>query len=203
MGKIKSLFLDIGGVLMTNGWDHRSRKAAVEKFGLDFDEFEVKHRQFNPLLEKDEISLEEYIKCVVFWKERSFTPEQFRDFMFEQSKPHPEVINYFKELKKTYSLRVTIISNESRALTLYRLKLADLTSLADDFFVSCFVHLQKPDPRIFKQASEVTQTPFDRVFYIDDRVEFIEKAAAIGISGLAHVTLDQTKQQLNALLEKR
>lgn len=203
MAKIKSLFLDIGGVLMTNGWDHRSRKAAVEKFGLSFEEFEVKHAQYNPLLEKDEISLEEYIKCVVFWEERPFTPEQFRDFMYEQSKPHLEVINYFKDLKKTYSLRVSIVSNESRALTAYRIKLADLTSLADDFFVSCFVHLQKPDPRIFKLASEVTQTPYDRVFYIDDRAELIEKAAAIGLSGLAHVSLEQTKQHLNALLEKR
>ena len=35
---ITTLFLDIGGVLLTNGWDNNIRKNAADKFGLNFEE---------------------------------------------------------------------------------------------------------------------------------------------------------------------
>jgi hypothetical protein len=31
---ITTLFIDIGGVLLTNGWDHLSRKLAAKKLGM-------------------------------------------------------------------------------------------------------------------------------------------------------------------------
>jgi hypothetical protein len=37
---ITCLFLDIGGVLLTDGWDHEARKAAADRFNLDLKEME-------------------------------------------------------------------------------------------------------------------------------------------------------------------
>jgi hypothetical protein len=40
---ITTFLLDIGGVLLTNGWGHESRNLAAEKFNLDIPEMEVRH----------------------------------------------------------------------------------------------------------------------------------------------------------------
>ena len=44
MAKVKVLFWDNGGVILTNGWDRRSRRKAVEKFDLDWADFEDRRR---------------------------------------------------------------------------------------------------------------------------------------------------------------
>ena len=140
--KITTLFLDVGGVLMTNGWDHQFRQAAAQKFGLEWDKFEKLHEQYNAQLETDAISLDEYLKKVVFWKKRDFTVQQFKEFIFAHSKPFPEMLELFTQLKKQYSLKIALVSNEGKELTLYRIQQAHLKELAEYFFFSCFVHLQ-------------------------------------------------------------
>ena len=34
--KIKVVFMDIGGVFLTNGWDHESREKAAKVFDFDY-----------------------------------------------------------------------------------------------------------------------------------------------------------------------
>jgi len=38
------LFVDVGGVLLTDGWDHHARRRAAAKFKLDWGEMEERHR---------------------------------------------------------------------------------------------------------------------------------------------------------------
>jgi hypothetical protein len=40
---ITTLFLDIGDVLLTDGWDHQARKRAATNFKLAFAEMEERH----------------------------------------------------------------------------------------------------------------------------------------------------------------
>lgn len=200
MSKISTLFLDIGGVLMTNGWDRFMREKAALSFDLDLVELEKKHHQFFDIYETGKSSLEDYLKEVVFWTERSFSMESFKKFIFAQSKPYPDMIAFFTQIKKDYQIRIAAISNEGRELAEYRIKKAHLTSFIDDFFISSFVGYQKPNPQIFRMALDVTQTSPQRAFYIDDRKELVEAAKRMGIQGIVQISLLETRKKLLDLL---
>lgn len=198
--KITTLFLDIGGVILTNGWDHVSRMKAAKQFELDWTEFEKRHLQYCDLHEKGLISIDEYLEKVVFYIKREFAPAQFKEFMQAQSLPFTDMLNYFMDLKKKKKLRIVFVSNESRFLAEYRIKKYQLTKLADTFIVSCFVGLQKPDPHIYKLALDLTHTFPSEVVYIDDRANLIEAAAPLGFHEIQHTSLESTKEKLKKLL---
>src|ERR1041384_2585067 len=126
--QITTLFLDIGGVLLTNGWDHNSRKRAAETFGLDYDEMSERHHLTFDTYEEGKLSLDEYLNRVVFYQERSFSREEFKKFMYAQSKPYPDMIKLIRGLKSQYGLRVAAVSNEGRELTIYRVQQFKLRS---------------------------------------------------------------------------
>jgi len=193
---VTSFFLDIGGVLLTNGWDRAMRKAAAEKFGLDFQEMDERHHLTYDTYEEGKLELAEYLRRVVFYTDRLFSPEEFKAFMFAQSQPKPEMINLMRGLKKRYGLRVAAVSNEGRELTAYRVKTFDLGSLMDFFIYSCFVHVRKPDPDIYRIALDIAQTPPENVLYIDDRAMFVEIAADLGIRGIHHTGYETTRAAL-------
>lgn len=196
---ISTLFLDIGGVLLTNGWDHHARLRAVDRFNLDPDVFEERHQGVYAALETGDLSLEEYFDRAVFHEPRPFTPMEFREFMFAQSKAHPEMLDFFPRLKETCGLKVVAVSNEGRELTEYRVRRFELDSWIDFFVSSCFVHLRKPDPAIFRMALDVSQVAPEQVAYVDDRTEHVASARTLGIHGLHHESTASTREKLAAL----
>ena len=119
---ITTLFLDIGGVLLTNGWDHNIRRRAAEKFGLDYDEMNERHHLTFDTYEEGKLSLDGYLNRVVFYQERSFSREEFKAYMYAQSQPFPEMIELMRRLKTQYGLEVAAVSNEGRELTMYRVQ---------------------------------------------------------------------------------
>lgn len=200
MKKIKALFLDIGGVLMTNGWDRHMRDQAIKQFHLEKTEFEILHKEWNPLLETDRITLDEYLDKTIFWKTRNFTHQQFKDYMFSFSLPHADMLRMIQGIKEKYQLQIAFISNEGRELANYRMALANLQPLGDYFFISCFVYLQKPDPLIYRLALDVTQYHADEVFFVDDRQAMVDGAASVGIAGIVHESLKTTEQKILEIL---
>jgi putative hydrolase of the HAD superfamily len=118
--RFTTLFLDVGGVLGTNGWDSRARRNAADRFGLDFDEMEQRHHLTFDTYEVGKLSLREYLDRVVFCRPCSFTHDDFRAFMFEQSQPDVPMIELVRQLKSRHGLRITVVSNEGRELTLHR-----------------------------------------------------------------------------------
>ncbi len=199
MSQITTLFLDIGGVLLTNGWDHLAREKAILQFKLDKEDFEKRHKQWYDDHEKGKITIDDYLNKVVFWTPRQFSMQQFKDFMLMQSQAKKEMLEFISHLKKEKNLRVAAVSNEGRYLAEYRIKKFNLTSFIDDFFISCFVGYQKPDPHIFKMALDVLQVSIEQVLYIDDRPNLIEAASKMGFRGIVHVSLDETRKQLDSL----
>lgn len=194
--KITTLFIDIGGVLLTNGWDHESRKQAAKEFGLDFDETQERHHLTFDTYEEGKLTLDEYLNRVVFYQKRSFTRARFRKFMFAQSKPFTEMIELICRLKSKYGLKVAAVSNEGRELNTHRIQTFKLDSFVDFFISSCFVHFRKPDEDIFRMALDIAQTPANRVAYIDDRLMFIQIAGNFGIHGIHHTSYKSTRDQL-------
>jgi len=193
---ITTLFLDIGGVLLTNGWDRNARRRAAVKFHLDYDEMNERHHLTFDTYEEGKLSLDEYLERVVFYEERSFSPQTFREFMFAESQPYAEMLGLIRDLKARYRLKVAAVSNEGRELTTYRIQRFELGSFIDFFIASCFVHFRKPDPDIYRVALDIAQVRPDEVVYIEDRGMFVEVARSLGLHGLHHTSYKSTRAAL-------
>jgi putative hydrolase of the HAD superfamily len=193
---ITALFIDIGGVLLTNGWDHASRELAAKTFDLNFEEMESRHRLTFDTYEMGKITLEEYIDRVVFYQPRSFSPNQFQEFMFAQSKAFPQMIELTSKIKAKHGLKVVVVSNEGRELNAYRIQKFKLDSFVDLFVSSSFVKLRKPDVDIFRIALDISQVPPNQVIYIEDRLLFVEVAEGLGIRSLHHRDYESTVTKL-------
>ena len=193
---ITCLFLDIGGVLLTDGWGHVSRKLAAKTFGLNPEEMESRHNQAFDTYELGKLTLEEYLSRVVFYQKRSFTRAQFRKLMFAQSKPYPQMIELVRWLKAWYGLKIVVVSNEARELNSHRIRKFKLDGFVDFFISSCFVHLRKPDADIFRVALDIAQVPANQVIYIENLPMFVRVAEGLGIRGICHTDYKSTCAKL-------
>ena len=193
---ITTLFLDIGGVLLTDGWDHLARRRAAKHFKLNWAEMEERHSLTFDTYEEGKLTLEEYLGRVVFYQERPFTRAQFRRFMFAQSKPYPEMIELVAQLKMRLGLKVVVVSNEARELNVYRIRKFRLDGFVDSFVSSCFVHVRKPDPDIFRLALDIAQAPAPQVVYIENTPMFVQIAEGLGIPSILHTDYRSTCAKL-------
>lgn len=195
---VTTLFLDIGGVLLTNGWDRNARRRAAERFGLDYDEFNERHHLTFDTYEEGKHSLDQYLNRVVFYTERYFSVDEFKAFMYQQSKPFQETIDYFLALKKKHGLLVAAVSNEGRELTAHRILEFNLKQLFAVFVSSCFVHFRKPDADIYRLALDLTGATPGEIVYIDDREMFVYEAEKLGIPSICHKDLESTMKKLES-----
>jgi putative hydrolase of the HAD superfamily len=193
------MFIDIGGVLLTNGWDHLARRRAVKEFKLDWAEMEVRHRLTFEIHEQGKLTFDEYLDQIVFYKKRLFSRAQFRSFMCAQSKPFPEMIELVSQLKVRHGFKVAVVSNESRELNGYRIRQFKLSSFVDAFISSCFVHMRKPDAAIFRLALDIAQTPPRHVVYIENTPMFVQVAEDLGIRSILHTDYKSTCARLAQL----
>ncbi len=202
VSKIKVVFMDIGGVMLTNGWDHESRAKAAEVFAFDYTEMNILHNFIYNVFEIGSISLDEYLDTVVFDKPRDFTKYQFKDFMYSQSVELPQMLAWLKSWKRKINLPVFAISNENEELNNYRIQTFNLHELFDGFFSSCYVGYRKPDPRIFKTALEITQVKPDECIYFDDRPMLVNAAKKLGMNSMLHQNFETTKNILEHFIRK-
>jgi len=192
-----TLFTDIGGVLLTNGWDRIARKRAIDHFQLDPAETEERHHLTFDTYESGKISLHEYLNRLVFYTKRTFTEEEFRTFMFSQSQPYPEMLALIRAVKETYGIKIAVVNNEGSELNKHRINAFKLGEFVDFFISSCIVHFRKPDADIFKVALDIAHVVPDKVIYLEDRPMFVQVASALGIRGIIHKDYQTTKQQLS------
>jgi putative hydrolase of the HAD superfamily len=195
---IKALVFDVGGVLLTNGWDTASRELAAKTFELDFKVVEKRHQLMWSTHELGKVSLDTYLEFTYFSEKRPFTKETFKAFMFEQSKPHENMLQMLKEFKEKYSLQIGVLSNEGEELTHYRVE-KFLSKNIDFFCVSAFVGMRKPDPAIFHLMREIAQKKTDEIVYIDDRKEFAQIAKQMGFYAIHHETYEKTREIISNL----
>ncbi len=196
MAAIKTIFLDIGNVLLTNGWDRLMRLQAAEKFELDHAELNDRHKMTFDTYEEGKISLDTYLRRVVFYEDRPFTAEDFKAFMFAQSQPLAEMIEFVRCLKARHGFRIATVSNEGRELTVYRIKKFHLKEFVDFFISSCFVHIRKPDEDLYRLALDCAQALPEESVYVDDRAMFVEVAQGLGLRGIHHTSVESTRAAL-------
>ena len=196
---ITTLFLDIGDVLLSNGWGHESRQTAAKAFDLDYDELESRHKLEMATFEEGKLTLSEYLDKVIFYKKRPFTPENFREFMFAQSTPDKDMIELMRRLKEKYHLKIAVINNEARELNDYRINKFQLNQFVDFFISSCFVHIRKPDVDIFRLALDIAHVLPENALYIDDTQMFVDIARDLGIRSIHHTDCKSTLLELASL----
>ena len=193
---VTTLFLDVGGVLLNNGWDHHARRRAAQHFMLEWAEMEERHALTFETHEEGKLTFEEYLGRVVFYQKRPFTRAQFRRFMCAQSKPYPEMIKLFAQLKIRHRLKIAVVSNEAREVNAYRIRKFKLDWFVDSFISSCFVHIRKPDADIFRLALDIAQAPVRQVVYIENTPMFVQVAQGLGIRSILHTDYKSTCAEL-------
>ncbi|MGD1022089.1 MAG: HAD family phosphatase [Candidatus Sulfotelmatobacter sp.] len=199
MSAIHAIFWDVGGVLLSNAWDHNERAAALEHFRLDQEEFHARHEMVVSSFERGKISLDEYLDRTVFYRNRPFTRDEFRDYMFSLSRPLPEVLAFARSLAASGKYFMGTINNESRELNLLRIEKFGLREIFRLFVSSCFVGLRKPESGIYRLALEITQINPEECCFIDDRALNLECAAKLGMRTIQMQTLDQLQGDLGKL----
>lgn len=199
MDKIEALFWDNGGVILTNGWDRDARKRAAEKFHLDWDDFSDRHELMLNAFETGQATLDQYVQRTVFYRPRDFKPEDFKAFMFAQSRPFPEALEFCGRIAAQRKYIMAALNNESREINEYRITQFKLKDYFEVFFSSCYLGVRKPDIQIYRRVMEITQRRPAACVMIDDRELNLECARELGLQTIAVKNLDQLKQDLAKL----
>lgn len=197
MAEISTLFWDNGGVILTNGWDRDSRRKAVEKFHLDWDDFEDRHELMLDGFEKGQVTLDEYLHRTVFYRRLPFTIEEFKHFVFEQSQPMPESLDFLCQLAKTKKRLMAALNNESTEVNEYRIQKFHLREYFGAFFSSCYLGLRKPGAEIYMKALKITQCEPVETILIDDRGLNLECARELGMNTILFRSVAQLREDLN------
>lgn len=196
MIQIPTLFMDIGGVFLTNAWDTGARKRAAEAFQLDYQEFQTRHEMLKTAFETGRLSLDAYIKKAVFHRSRTFSPDDFKTFMFSQSKVLGETLDWLRKLAATGKYRLVTLNNESRELHEYRVRTFKLHDVFSAFLTSCYLGQAKPDEGIYTSALGIACCSKSHALFIDDRALNVEPAIALGLNAYQFQDLDTLRSVL-------
>jgi putative hydrolase of the HAD superfamily len=194
------ILFDVGGVLLTNGWDHRERARVLEQFQLDCAEFEKRHARPYDAWERDQISAQEYLDATVFYEPRDFTAKDFLEAIFAQSVALPDGgLGILEELAESGNWMLGCLNNEAREPNEYRFRKFGLRDHLDVALSSCYVGLRKPQQEIYRRALDILGRPADRVLFIDDRMENAAAAAAAGMKSIRFEGAGQLRHDLETL----
>jgi putative hydrolase of the HAD superfamily len=196
MSEITTIFFDVGGVLLSDGWGHDSRRAAAAQFGLDWDDFTDRHEKVAHLIETNRLALERYLDRVIFYRPRSFSRDEFRDFIFAQSQPRPESLEIAQRLAGLKKYFLATLNNEVLELNNYRIERFDLCKYFTVFFSSCYLGLRKPDEAIYRAALNIVQSPPGQCLFVDDREVNLECPRELGVRTIHFQDATQLRREL-------
>jgi putative hydrolase of the HAD superfamily len=198
MGAITTIFFDIGGVCLSNGWDHEQRQQVAKQLGFDYEPFDERHRQVVDALERGQLTLDEYLQWTLFYQPRSFTPEDVIRAMQQLSTPFSDTLKIVQTLHDSGRYLLATINNESRELNEYRIERFGLRSLFTAFFTSCYLGLVKPLPEHYRRAMQITQRQPDECLFVDDRPMNVEVARILGLRPILFSSAAQLADDLRA-----
>ncbi|WP_291431521.1 HAD family phosphatase [Deinococcus sp.] len=194
---IKAVFWDIGGVLLTNGWDREQRADVLSRFGLDLTEFTERHKLAVPELELGRMTLDEYLSQTVFHAPCDFSREAFRAAMEAESRPHDDALALARDLSGRY--RMYALNNEGRDLNEFRIRTYALHEFLLAFFSSCYLGVMKPNPGIYRLGLNLANLRPEEAVMIDDRAQNAEAARSVGMHAVRYENAAQLREELAAL----
>ena len=196
MPKISAIFFDVGGVLLTNGWDRHSRKRLADQFQLDWEDFDDRHELIGTELETGKLSLDHYLERTIFYRQHNFTPQDIKDFMFAQSRAVSGSLEFIARLSQNKKYLLATLNNESRELNAFRIQKFGLREYFTVFFSSCFLGVKKPDEAIYRLALNISQRSSEECVFVDDRQLNLECARRLGMETIHFHGIDQLEHSL-------
>jgi putative hydrolase of the HAD superfamily len=196
MAAVTTVFWDNGGVILTNGWDRNGRRAVVEHFKLDWEDFADRHELMLNAFETGHASLDEYLQRVIFYRHRTFTPEEVKAFIFNLSQPLPESFEYFKKLAATKRYSMLALNNESKEINEHRIRTFSLRKYFAAFLCSCYLGVRKPDEKIYRMALSLTQSAPEECVFVDDRGLNLEIPKELGMHTVQFKNAAQMRDDL-------
>lgn len=193
---ITALFCDIGGVFLSNAWDRHSRARAAGIYRLDRQEYERLHAAAVTAFETGQISLDQYLERTLFYQPRTFTKENFKEFVLAQSQACPESLAVLQSLAQSKRYLIAALNNESLDLNHYRIQRFGLRDYFSVFFSSCYIGVRKPDEAIYRMALRMTQRAPEESAFIDDREENVVAAQRVGMRGIQYQNPKQLRGEL-------
>jgi putative hydrolase of the HAD superfamily len=194
------ILFDVGGVLLTNGWDHGERAAAVAHFGLDAAALEIRHEEVMDAWERGAIDLNQYLDVAVFYEPRAFSRSEFFSFMLAQSQKLPDgALHILAELAESNPCLIGALNNEARETNDFRFDHFGLRRYFKVAFSSCYVGLRKPEPAIYRRALDILGCSPERVLFIDDREENVAGGLAAGMKAIRFTEADALRGELRSL----
>jgi putative hydrolase of the HAD superfamily len=201
MMDIKHIFFDIGGVLGTNGWDREQRQSAVERFGLNAEDFQWRHEELIAEWEEGRITLDEYLDIAVFYTDRNFSREEFADFMCAQSVPNEDSIGIARALSRDPRYTLMTLNNESEELNIYRIERFGIAEVFEAFISSCWLGVRKPMRRFYTRSLGIAHAQPQSSLFIDDRQQNITPARSLGMNTILFQSAAQLRADLERLLD--
>jgi len=198
MAEITTVFFDLGGVCLSNGWDHEQRQELARRFGFDYEAFDSRHRQVVDALERGQLTLDDYLQWTLFYEPRSFLPADVIQAIEQLSTPFVETLGIVKALRESGRYLLATLNNESRELNEYRIQRFALRELFVAFFSSCYLGLLKPQPDYYRRALQITQRTPDECLFVDDRPMNVEVARILGMHPIHFVDASQLADALRA-----
>jgi len=197
--KISAVFSDVGGVLLTNGWDHDERARLVKLFGLEGADFEGRHQMVCAALDAGQLDLDQYLDRTIFYRPRPFRKQEVRDFMYAQSEALPDSLALIARLAQARKVFLATLNNESRELNLHRIEKFGLRNYFSAFFSSCYLGVSKPHPQIYRSALDISQRRPEECVFIDDRSLNLEGARRLGLHTIQFLNAGQMAEDLRRL----
>jgi putative hydrolase of the HAD superfamily len=196
MARVSLLLWDVGGVLLSNGWDRAAREEAAKHFGLDGDDLERRHQSVDAAFETGKMDWEGYLAATVFHTPRDFSPDEFRTYVRARSTAIPASLEIARGLKNGGEYVMAALNNESRELNEYRIATFGLRDIFHAFFSSCYTGRRKPDPAAFRFALEITHRAPDESIFLDDRPENVAAANRLGLGTILVQGPERLREEL-------
>ena len=201
MNRISHIFFDIGGVLGSNGWDREQRESAVNHFGLNPEDFQWRHEVVVGEWEEGRLTLDEYLDIAIFYSERDFSREQFKDFMRSQSVPNEAAISIARALALEPRYTLMTLNNESEDLNIYRIDRFGISEIFEAFISSCWLGVRKPIRRFYNRALGIAHVDPQKSLFIDDRQQNLTPAKSLGMNVLLFKSAEQLRSDLERALD--
>ncbi len=184
---IKTIFWDLGGVILTNGWDLHQRTHVLASLGVDLPAYEAVHDRVNYYWERGLINAHDFFEQTVLKTnpQLGLTFEHLWKLVCAESRLlHPECFDILQALKATGNYRLATLNNESKELNEYRLDTFALRDRFDYFICSGYVHEMKPLPDIYRVATDISGHRPQETLLIDDKQENCDAAISLGMQAI-------------------
>lgn len=187
VSEIKTIFWDIGGVLLTNGWDINQRARVLTALGVDLPAYEAVHEDVNYYWERGLISAQDFFEQTVLETnpQLNLSFDHLWQLVCAESKVlHQECFDILAALKRADRYHLATLNNESRELNRHRLNAFHLRRFFDYFICSGYVHEMKPLPDIYRAAIDISGFAPETALFIDDKQENCAAARALDMQAI-------------------